>query len=215
MISLSLSRSHLGRTLFMSASWALALVHFAICESGLAQPLTDAPDQLALLSVAEKTDYNETATYDQVMELCQLLAKSDRVRLTELGQSSQGRPIPLLVISASPPNKAADVDPSQQLTMLMLGNIHAGEVCGKEALLRLARELSQGAYPDLLDNAVLLIAPIYNADGNQPFSKENRPGQHGPDGGVGQRANGQGLDLNRDHIKLTAPETRGFAQLFE
>ena len=97
--------------------------------------------------------------------------------------------------------------------MLMLGNIHAGEVCGKEALLRLARELSDGEYADLLEQAVLLIAPIYNADGNQPFSTENRPGQHGPDGGVGQRANGQGLDLNRDHIKLASPEARALAQL--
>ena len=60
---------------------------------------------------------------------------------------------------------------------------------------------------------VLLVAPIYNADGNERFSLTNRGRQHGPMAGQGQRPNAQGYDLNRDHMKLDSPEARGFVKL--
>ena len=42
----------------------------------------------------------------------------------------------------------------------------------------------------------------------------NRGRQHGPIGGMGQRPNAQGYDLNRDHMKLDSPEARSVARLF-
>ncbi|HSI72268.1 MAG TPA: M14 family metallopeptidase, partial [Fimbriimonas sp.] len=89
-------------------------------------------------------------------------------------------------------------------------NIHAGEVEGKEAILAVLRRHSQAGPSGLLGKIVLLVAPIYNADGNEKFApvEQNRPSQNGPNT-VGVRANGQGLDLNRDAIKAEAPETRG------
>jgi hypothetical protein len=56
---------------------------------------------------------------------------------------------------------------------------------------------------------VILIAPIFNADGNEKISPENRRNQVGPEKGVGVRYNGQNLDLNRDGIKLESPEVQG------
>jgi len=41
----------------------------------------------------------------------------------------------------------------------------------------------------------------------------NRPRQNGPIGGMGQRPNAQGLDLNRDHTKLDSPEARSLVGL--
>ncbi|MEM7313650.1 MAG: DPP IV N-terminal domain-containing protein, partial [Planctomycetota bacterium] len=169
-------------------------------------------DENTLTSVAEISGYTKTATYDEVMRLCRDLSKSPRIHLTTMGKTSQGRDIPLMVIGNDPPTEPSTAT-RRRLTIYVQGNIHAGEVCGKEAVLILARELFNGQHPDLLNNAILLFAPIYNADGNQPLSKENRPEQHGPDGGVGQRANAQGLDLNRDHLKLEAPEARAFARV--
>ena len=60
---------------------------------------------------------------------------------------------------------------------------------------------------------VLLIAPIYNADGNEQVSKDNRPGQIGPEEGMGQRANRMGVDLNRDYMRLEAPESQAMVRL--
>ncbi len=78
----------------------------------------------------------------------------------------------------------------------------------------LLRDLTLGPLRPLLDSVVLLVVPIYNADGNEHWAsgEENRPGQHGP-ATVGRNQNGQGLNLNRDYVKMEAPETRGAAAL--
>ena len=85
---------------------------------------------------------------------------------------------------------------------------------GKEAALMLLRDLTLGPLRPLLDSLVLVVVPIYNADGNDAFGpgERNRPAQDGP-AIVGRRANGQGLDLNRDYVKLEAPESRAAAGL--
>ena len=44
------------------------------------------------------------------------------------------------------------------------------------------------------------------------LADKNRPGQSGPST-VGENTNGQGLNINRDYVKLEAPETRGAVQL--
>ena len=41
------------------------------------------------------------------------------------------------------------------------------------------------------------------------ISADHRKTQNGPPNGVGVRENGQGLDLNRDYMKLESPEARG------
>src|SRR5262249_48608333 len=100
-----------------------------------------------------------------------------------------------------------------------LANIHAGEVDGKEALLMLARDIATakraGAGPPdpapaLLKDLVLVFAPNFNADGNEKFCR-NRPNQPEPEE-VGTRANAQGLDLNRDFVKLESPEVRSLVR---
>ena len=97
--------------------------------------------------------------------------------------------------------------------MLLLANIHAGEVEGKEAALILARRLAGGDLRRLLDRVTVLVAPIYNADGNERVSMDNRPAQFGPVGGVGTRETARGLDLNRDFVKLEASESQGLTSL--
>ena len=97
--------------------------------------------------------------------------------------------------------------------MLLIGNIHGGEVEGKEAALMLARRLAGGDLRRLLERVTVLVAPIYNADGNERVSVDNRPSQFGPVGGVGTRETSRGLDLNRDFVKLEAVESQGLASL--
>jgi dipeptidyl-peptidase 4 len=173
--------------------------------------LGQVPDKVdALQTVAERSDYRATARYDDVVAWCREFAKkTPNVHLTELGRSSEGRSIPLMIVADPPVKTAVEAARSGKLVCLIIGNIHAGEVCGKEALPMLLRESFASPHPPLLKDVILAVAPIYNTDGNERVSKTNRPGQVGPEEGMGQRANARGLDLNRDFIKLEAPETRG------
>jgi dipeptidyl-peptidase-4 len=100
-----------------------------------------------------------------------------------------------------------------RLVILVLGNIHSGECCGQEALLQMLRELCLNPDHPWLKDLVLIFVPNYNADGNERRARTNRPGQVGPVEGMGQRANAQGFDLNRDYVKLESPEARALIRL--
>lgn len=134
------------------------------------------------------------------------------LHVTQLGYSFEGRALPLVVVGNVADASPEAVRRSGKLRVYIQANIHAGEVEGKEAALMLLRDLAAGRHARWLDSVVLLIAPIYNADGNERVSLTNRPLQNGPVGGMGQRANAQGLDLNRDHVKLESPEARSVAR---
>ena len=103
---------------------------------------------------------------------------------------------------------AAGVRATGRLRVYIQANIHAGEVEGKEAALALVRDIAAGAHADWLNSMVLLVNPVYNADGNERVSLTSRGFQHGPVGGQGTRPNAQGLNINRDNIKLETPEAR-------
>lgn len=166
-----------------------------------------------LLTRAERTEFRETTRYDEVVDLARRLADaSPDIHLTTFGYTFEGRPLPLLVVGA-PDASPASVLATGKTRVYLQANIHAGEVPGKEALLILLRRMAAGEYAAWTDSLVLLVAPIYNADGNERVRLDNRPRQHGPIGGMGQRPNAQGLDLNRDHTKLDAPEARSLVRL--
>jgi dipeptidyl aminopeptidase/acylaminoacyl peptidase len=168
---------------------------------------TEPADQL--LTVAEKSNYQATSRYAEVLDFCQRLAKeSPVVRLGELGTTVEGRKLPLLILADPPVATPEEAARSNKLVVYFQGNIHAGEVDGKEGLMMLARDLALAKDRPLLKDLVIVIAPIFNADGNEKMSKTNRPGQVGPVEGMGVRTNAEGLDLNRDFVKLESPEVR-------
>ena len=165
---------------------------------------------------AERTGYLETSRHaDVVVFLDSLRALGAPVRVASLGRSTEGRDIPYVVASrplVAGPEEARRVG---RPVVYVQGNIHGGEVEGKEALQALLRDLALSTAPNALDSVVLVAVPIYNADGNERVAPQavNRGEQNGPEL-VGQRANGAGLDLNRDYVKVEAPETRAALALF-
>jgi dipeptidyl aminopeptidase/acylaminoacyl peptidase len=166
-------------------------------------------------TVAETSDYKATSRHAEVIDFCERLAKeSPLVRLGTLGTSHEGRKLPLVIVADPPVASAAEALRSKKLIVFAMGNIHAGEVDGKEGLLMLARDVATAKERPLLKDLVLVIAPIFNADGNEKISKDNRPEQAGPVDGVGVRTNAQGFDLNRDFVKLESPEVRALVRFF-
>lgn len=163
---------------------------------------------------AERTDYQETSHYRDVLHFVEALqTRGAPLSVQFIGASPEGRRIPLVVVGRPVSMNPAQARRLNRPIVCVQANIHAGEVEGKEAALMLLRDLAQGQHGDLLDKLVLLVLPIYNIDGNEKLGPQSRtrPSQLGPEM-VGVRANGQGLDLNRDYVRLAAPETRAILQ---
>ena len=162
------------------------------------------------LTRPERTGFSETSRYADVMAFIDSLKSSSKeIYVTTMGRTSQGRDIPVVVISRPVVRTPADAKRLNRPIVYIQGNIHGGEVEGKEALLALLRDLARDQYLNVIDSLIIVTAPIYNIDGNEAVGPQetNRSEQNGP-AIVGQRANAQGLDLNRDYIKAEAPETR-------
>ncbi len=204
---------------------ALLLVSAAPAASWHQAP--DARPQLAVLQAqssamprpatrAERTNYAETSHHaDVVRFLDSLVLMRAPITVTELGRSGDGRVLPLVIASKPLVRTPAEARALGRPIVYVQANIHAGEVEGKEAVQALLRDLSFATGPTVLDSLVLLVVPIYNADGNEQFGDQtrNRGSQNGP-ARIGLRPNAQGLDLNRDYIKAEAPETRATLAAF-
>ncbi|MDQ3068573.1 MAG: M14 family metallopeptidase [Acidobacteriota bacterium] len=172
------------------------------------------PSVRQLRTVPERTEFRETSRYDDVVTFMRAIdAASPRIHLTTFGYTVEGRALPLAVVGDVPNASPEAVKASGKLRVYIQGNIHGGEVEGKESAQHLLRAIAGGAHPEWMKTMVLLVAPIYNADGNERVALTNRGLQHGPVGGMGQRPNAQEFDLNRDHMKQESPEARSVAKL--
>ena len=164
----------------------------------------------------EITKYQETSHYDDVRQFLDSLRKIGApLTFGSIGKSTEGRSIPFVIASRPLVSSPSEAKRLGRPVVYVQGNIHAGEVEGKDALLALIRDLTFAPKPNALDSVVLIAVPIYNADGNERFASQsvNRTEQNGPEL-VGTRANAQNLDLNRDYVKAEAPETRASLAMF-
>jgi hypothetical protein len=165
---------------------------------------------------AEKSCYRATPRYAETLAYIERLAKAAprQVRLESFGKTGEGRPLVAVVVSRNGVFAPAAVHAARRPVVLIQNAIHAGEMDGKDASLELLRDiLISRKQAKLIDKAVLVIVPIYNADGHEYFGSYNRINQNGPEK-MGWRTNATGLNLNRDYLKADAPETRAFLRLW-
>jgi hypothetical protein len=162
---------------------------------------------MTIPTVPELSGHARTSTHAEVLAFLEELGRTGDPRMwrTSFGRTPEGRELPLVVV-ADPPVQGPEAC-RDRVRMLVMANIHAGEVEGKEACLALLRDRG---WPQ--DRVVALFVPIYNADGNDRLGANTRPGQNGP-GLTGIRTTASGLDLNRDYLKLEATESRALTAL--
>jgi hypothetical protein len=174
------------------------------------------PSIADLKTTAEATAFKSTSTYDEVVKFMKAVDEaSPIVHYTTYGTTHEGRAMPMAVVGAGLKDASgAAVKASGKLRVHIQGNVHAGEVEGKESAQILLREFALGLHKDWLESMVFLVTPIYNADGNEKFALTNRQRQNGPINGMGTRANAQNLNINRDYMKLDTPEARAFVKLW-
>jgi hypothetical protein len=178
------------------------------------QPSAPQDTPAALQTRPERSNFEETSRLEDVNAFLKALAAaSPLVRVQTFGTTEEGRPMPLVTLS-NPAVTSPAALPAGRPVVFLLANIHGGEVEGKEAVQVLMRRLTAGDLRPLLDRMVVVIAPIYNVDGNEAVDVMNRTAQYGPIAGVGRRENVKGLDLNRDYMKLESAEARALAAAF-
>jgi hypothetical protein len=175
------------------------------------------PTPTAPLTRAESSDYGETSRHADVLAFIAALQlrQDPRLHVEDFGSTPEGRSLPLLVLSGHGHFTPETAHASGLPIVLVINGIHAGEVEGKEASLMLVRDILDGHHGDLLDRLTLVVVPLFNADGNDRISSENRKleiekfsGQLGPASGVGTRVNAAGINLNRDYMRQEAAEMR-------
>ncbi len=166
-----------------------------------------------LITTPEKTNYQETSTYADVMNFInELQPKTDLMHLEYMGQSLEGKDIPVIVMAEPKITTPEQAKESGKPVIYIQGNIHSGEVEGKEILQILMREILLGDKKHLLKNQIVIFAPIYNTDSNDKMDVQVRRSQEGSPQKTGIRANSQGWDLNRDGMKMEALETQAMIQ---
>ena len=129
------------------------------------------------------TNYQELLTYIEE----KVLKYPEIVSSNFIGESQKGKKIPIIYI------KNKNNNDEKKIKVWMQGGLHGNEPASTESLLYLIHLILEDAdYKYLLDKIELAILPMANIDG---FLKNDR-----------YAANG--LDLNRDHTKMMAPETK-------
>lgn len=195
----------------MRASRSLFILAILLSFSHRSVDAVQLPQELII--TPEKSNYQNTSTYKDVMNfITAIKQRSDLVHVEIMANSTEGKDVPLVVIADPKVTTPEEARASGKPVFYLQGNIHGGEVEGKEALMLIMRDILMGDKKYLLSDQILLFAPIYNADGNDKMSEDSRRSQEGSPKEAGSRHNGQDLDLNRDGVKMEAFETRGLIQ---
>lgn len=197
------------RTIQLSFAISFLCVFAAFAQRGAASP-----DDWR--TPTEISDYRTTPRYDETMAYVHRVATAapKQVRVESFGKTGEGRDLVVVVVSKDGVFDPATLHQANRPIVLIQNAIHAGEMDGKDSCLALLRDMViTKSKATLLERDVVLIVPIYNADGHERFGPYNRINQNGPEQ-MGWRTQSQNLNLNRDYLKADAPETRAFLKLW-
>lgn len=142
-----------------------------------------------------RNNYQKLTSCDELSSYVRLLDReSHLLKVNVTGQSVQGRDLYTLKYSSS----RFGSDPSK-IRVLIFAQQHGNEQAGKEGALLLAYELIKPEYRYLFDRIDLALVPQVNPDGSE----------------VNERRNANDVDLNRNHLILSEPETMALHALFD
>ncbi|HCY75004.1 MAG: hypothetical protein IH620_01460 [Ignavibacterium sp.] len=147
-----------------------------------------------LLTPLQKSDYKKITSHaDLAQYIKEVDEKSDLIKSEVIAKSIEGRE--LFAVYFSKDGFGKD---DSKVKVLIFAQQHGNEQSGKEGALLLINELLKPENLYLFDKVDFVLVPQMNPDG----SEKN------------QRRNGNSMDLNRNHLILTEPETIGLHKLF-
>ncbi|WP_337873072.1 M14 family zinc carboxypeptidase [Ignavibacterium sp.] len=143
----------------------------------------------------QKSNFTKLTSQSELTEFIKEVdSNSDLIKAEILTKSVEGRE--LFVVYFSKGEFGAD---ENKIKVLIFAQQHGNEQSGKEGALLLINELLKSENQYLFDKIDFVLVPQMNPDG----SDKN------------QRRNGNGMDLNRNHLILTEPETKALHKLFD
>ncbi|WP_435137565.1 M14 family metallopeptidase [Formosa sp. A9] len=160
----------------------------------------------------EKSNGTETATYQEVIQFYETLAKSfPEIHIETVGQTDSGKPLHLITLNPDKDFNFSEIGEDKRILLINNG-IHPGESDGIDATMMLFRDLAQGKIK-MPKHTVLTTIPIYNIGGSLNRNSSSRTNQNGPKD-YGFRGNARNYDLNRDFIKSDTKNSKAFAEIF-
>jgi hypothetical protein len=167
-----------------------------------------------LLTVAERTNYTRTMTSLQNLEfITALRGTSESLHVVNMFTTALRKTAPAMVIANPRVTSAQQARAIGKPVVFLFGNIHPPESEAAEALQMVARDLAAGSKKHLLQNQIVIIAPVFNVDGTDTLVAQNGSlGSETPHI-FGTRENAGGFDLNRDAVKLETVEANGMYRL--
>lgn len=156
---------------------------------------------------------NTTPIYDELIQIYkQWDADHREIECYVAGKSDTDRPLYICFINGSGDSTTTFAQAKARTVILINNAIHPGEPDGVNACLIWIQSWIQAGKPTK-DLPLIAIIPAYNVGGMFNRSGTSRANQNGPEE-YGFRGNAQNLDLNRDLIKMDAPNTWGLVRLF-
>lgn len=142
----------------------------------------------------ERSNYSKITSHDELLKFVKEIDNnSDLITSEVIAESVEGRE--LYAVKFSKDKFGQD---ESKIKVLIFAQQHGNEQSGKEGSLLLINELLKPENQYLFDKIDFALIPQMNPDG----SEKN------------QRRNGNDMDLNRNHLILTEPETVGLHRLF-
>ncbi|GAB4161883.1 MAG: M14 family metallopeptidase [Winogradskyella sp.] len=170
-------------------------------------------EQKDFITVFEKSEGTETATYEETIKYYKDLADSfSAISIREYGETDAGEPLHIVIYNPNESHNDFDLLREKNRIMLINNGIHPGESDGIDATMMLYRDLAEGKI-DAPKQTVLVTIPIYNVGGSLNRNSGTRTNQNGPKE-YGFRGNARNYDLNRDFIKCDTKNARTFAEIF-
>ncbi|MBK7230057.1 MAG: hypothetical protein IPH97_14575 [Ignavibacteriales bacterium] len=146
------------------------------------------------LTPLQKSDYKKISSHSELYQFIKEVdEKSDLIKSEVMTKSVEGKE--LFAVYFSKDGFGKD---ESKIKVLIFAQQHGNEQSGKEGALLLINELLKPENQYLFDKIDFVLVPQMNPDG----SEKN------------QRRNGNSMDLNRNHLILTEPETIGLHKLF-
>lgn len=140
-------------------------------------------------ALAKKSGFTN---YRMMIEFLEALQdSSERVKVTYVGETRQGKQIPVVFIG--------NEQEGAKVRVWMQGGIHGNEPASAEGMLAVIQALTQPEQAHLFDRLDVMIAPMVNIDG---YMRQNRH-------------DSKGLDMNRDLVKLQVPEIQQVRKVYE